>query len=139
MQVWEITPAISATSTAHWPPARCPKAAQSRTSRTPAAQRGQPNTGQDAAATPNTGREAGDLLMHYDAKSGNPVPGASAVFLFRTHEGNIGLIEVPEPGRKGVDFASCGKTTQATRFPDIHNQIDQRLDESTTFGQGNNG
>jgi hypothetical protein len=74
------------------------------------------NTGRDAAATPNTGREAGDLLMHYDAKSGNPVPGASAVFLFKTHEGNIGLIEVPDQVAKAATLPAAGRRPKEFGF-----------------------
>jgi hypothetical protein len=73
-------------------------------------------TGRDITAQRNSGREAGDLLVHYDAKSGNPVPGASAVFLYKTHEGNSGLIEVPDQVAKAATLPAAGKRPKQLGF-----------------------
>ena len=73
-------------------------------------------TGRAIADKPNSGREAGDLLMHYDAKSGNLIPGASAVFLFKTHEGNIGLIEVPDQVAKAATLPIAGRRPKQLGF-----------------------
>jgi len=75
-----------------------------------------PTTGRDATAKPTPGHEAGDLLMHYDAKSGHSVPGASAVFLFKTHEGNIGLIEVPDQVAKAATLRAAGRRPKELGF-----------------------
>jgi hypothetical protein len=49
-----------------------------------------------AAGTLPEGRPVGELLMHYDTESQQFVPDANAVFLFVTHEGNMGLIETTD-------------------------------------------
>jgi len=49
-----------------------------------------------AAGTLPEGRPAGELLMHYDAKSQQFVPDANAAFLFVTREGNMGVIETTD-------------------------------------------
>jgi hypothetical protein len=117
MQVWEITPRdvryFNRSLAAGTLPNGRAIADRANTGRAIA---DKANTGRGAAATPNTGGEAGDLLMHYDAKSGHPVPGASAVFLFKTHEGNIGLIEVPDQVAKAATLPAAGRRPKELGF-----------------------
>jgi beta-lactamase regulating signal transducer with metallopeptidase domain len=49
-----------------------------------------------AAGTLPKGRDAGDLLVHYDEDSKQPVPDANAAFIFVTREGCMGLIETTD-------------------------------------------
>jgi beta-lactamase regulating signal transducer with metallopeptidase domain/5-hydroxyisourate hydrolase-like protein (transthyretin family) len=49
-----------------------------------------------AAGTLPEGREAGELLMHFDAQSQQSIPDANGAFLFITREGNRGLIETTD-------------------------------------------
>lgn len=42
------------------------------------------------------GRPVGELLMHFDAQSGQLVPNANAAFIFITREGSLGLIETTD-------------------------------------------
>jgi hypothetical protein len=49
-----------------------------------------------AAGTLPKDREVGDLLMHHDDESNQPVPDANAAFLYVTREGSMGLIEVTD-------------------------------------------
>jgi hypothetical protein len=107
MQVWEITPRDVRYLN---------RSLAAGTLPTGRAIADKPNTGRDPAATPDTGREAGDLLMHYDAKSGNLIPGASAAFLFETHEGNRGLIEVPDHIERRPTLPAGGKRPKEIGF-----------------------
>jgi hypothetical protein len=49
-----------------------------------------------AAGTLPKGRDAGDLLVHYDEESKQLVPDANAAFIFITREGCMGLVETTD-------------------------------------------
>jgi hypothetical protein len=69
-----------------------------------------------AAGNLPQGRPVGELLMHYDAESRQPVPDANAAFLYMTREGNLGLIEITDRIRKTADITGMMMTPQGVGF-----------------------
>lgn len=63
------------------------------------------------------GREIGDLLMHIDPGTRQPAPDENAIFIYKTHEGNLGVIEIVDRITRTADLTGLpGKPAQGVGF-----------------------